>query len=360
MPNQPPTPPHQPRLLPLEGTGWAGDGIGPAPGRFTLSGSGGERSIFRPAEIDRALELGAKLVISVSGGKDSQAMAYALAREFPKADKRLLWADLGDAEWPQTPRMVESFSRDLNIPLERVQKQKDGAGEDFIDFYEAKMRRYASEKPGVVFWMSAQTRDCTSGFKRGPTNTFFAHLTLVINAEGIRAEESPNRAKQPPLTIRANSANLFKGMTPLEAIEAWAEAEATHRNAPTTHAPQTITPRGAGAHKPLLALNWHPIHHWTEEHVWNEIGHTKADLEHRRHQYRNGQHQQALEGWTAHPCYVFGAARCSCILCVLGDRNSLRVGAEHNPAVAERYVAMERESGYTFRQDLALGELVRE
>lgn len=60
------------------------------------------RHISIPNEIHALLDLGAHLIISVSGGKDSQAMTSVLRRHLPHADTRLLFADLGAAEWPQT------------------------------------------------------------------------------------------------------------------------------------------------------------------------------------------------------------------------------------------------------------------
>ena len=314
---------------------------------------------YIPNEIHALLALGAKMVISVSGGKDSQSMTSVVRRALPNADTRLLFANLGAAEWPQTPGMVREFSRRFDAPLEIVQKRgRDGQPEDFIDFYEKKMRRYAVEKPGTPFWMSASTRDCTSGFKRGPSNAFFAHLDLVINAEGIRAEESAARAKRPPLAVRGSgTAEAFRNRSVAEAIDAWRAAPTTHRPAPRAHEPQTIPAREAGRHKPLLVIDWHPIHHWTEADVWEEIGHSLQELEERRAQYQAGRHEEALAGWTGHPCYVFGAARCSCVLCVLGDRRTLRTGMRENPDLAERYIDMEHESGYTLQQGHSLEDV---
>lgn len=317
------------------------------------------RNPFIPHEIHALLALGAHLVISVSGGKDSQAMASVLRRHLPGVDARLLFADLGSAEWPQTRGMVREFSRRYDAPLEIVQKRgPDGRPQDFVDYYEGKMRRYALEKPGVPFWMSGSTRDCTSGFKRSPTNAYFAHQELVINCEGIRAEESPSRAKRPPLTVRGSAtAPAFRGMSVTEAISAWRDAPTVHRAAPRAHQPQTLPARAAGHHKPLLVIDWHPIHHWSEAEVWEEIGHSLQELEERRAQYAAGRHEQALEGWSAHPCYVFGAKRCSCVLCVMGDQQTIRAGMHHNPELAERYISMEEESGFTLQQGRSLSDL---
>lgn len=317
------------------------------------------RHISIPNEIHALLGLGAHLIISVSGGKDSQAMTSAVRRHLPSVPARLLFADLGAAEWPQTRGMVQDFSRRYGAPLEVVQKRgPDGRPQDFVDYYEGKMRRYAREKPGVPFWMSASTRDCTSGFKRSPTNAYFAHLELVINCEGIRAEESPGRAKRPALAVRSSgTAQAFRGMSVTEAIGAWRQAPMVHRPAPKAHQPQTLPARAAGHHKPLLVIDWHPIHHWSEADVWDEIGHPLQELEQRRAQYAAGRHVEALEGWSAHPCYVFGAKRCSCVLCVMGDQQTLRAGMRENPDLAQRYISMEEESGFTLQHGRSLSEL---
>ena len=67
------------------------------------------------------LRNGAALVLSVSGGKDSDAMTHHLLdlrrSERWTGDVVMLHADLGRAEWNQTPEYVENFARRKTFTL---------------------------------------------------------------------------------------------------------------------------------------------------------------------------------------------------------------------------------------------------
>jgi predicted phosphoadenosine phosphosulfate sulfurtransferase len=72
------------------------------------------RALAVPPEVESALELGAALAISISGGKDSQALLNTLAawhreRRWP-GPILALHADLGRAEWKETPEHVRRIA----------------------------------------------------------------------------------------------------------------------------------------------------------------------------------------------------------------------------------------------------------
>jgi tRNA(Ile)-lysidine synthase TilS/MesJ len=68
---------------------------------------------------------GAALVLSVSGGKDSDTMSHHLLdmrrHEGWTGTVYLIHADLGRAEWHNTPAYVEDFARRKGIDLHVVQ-----------------------------------------------------------------------------------------------------------------------------------------------------------------------------------------------------------------------------------------------
>ena len=84
-------------------------------------------NILIPTPIKKALTQGAALVLSLSG-KDSQAMAYALAQ----AHKHNHWpgklvavyANLGRAAWPQSLPVCQTICKQINTPLSVVQRAK--------------------------------------------------------------------------------------------------------------------------------------------------------------------------------------------------------------------------------------------
>lgn len=64
-------------------------------------------------------------------------------------------------------------------------------------------------------------------------------------------------------------------------------------------------------------------------------------------------------GLKAHPAYeVYGNERLSCALCVLACENDIRNGATARPDLAERYLAVERKSGHTFRYRRSLADIL--
>lgn len=197
--------------------------------------------------------------------------------------------------------------------LERVDA---GASDDDIvadaerDGFKLGARYVASVRetrhPGVP-WPDAQNRWCTADFKRGPIERLFTQLAKdwrertgitdrpcrILDCWGLRAEESPGRAKR--------------------------ERFAKRKRSTTQHVD-----------------TWLPIKWWTEEQVWECI---------RTH---------ALP---YHRAYDLGMPRLSCRFCVLANREALMVAAEHNPRLLDRYVALEEETGTTFQAGLSLAEV---
>lgn len=73
---------------------------------------------------------------------------------------------------------------------------------------------------------------------------------------------------------------------------------------------------------PRLAFTWYPLFGWSIDDVWQACGITCEDLAERRTLYQEGVRrqdaalrEQALAGGSAHPAYVCGANRLSCMLC---------------------------------------------
>lgn len=240
---------------------------------------------------------GAALVLSVSGGKDSDAMCHHLLQrhqaESWSGDVVMIHADLGTrVEWRQTPDYVESLARRKGVPLHIVQWTHG----DLIDRI---WQRYYKD-PSRPCWPSAQMRYCTADLKRGPISRKIRQLFPtgnVICTMGLRAQESYSRARRPIFSLR------------------------TDTSAPT---------------KGRFVYDWLPIHGWTETDVWDCI---------RQH------------GNIHHEAYSLGNHRLSCALCVLASLNDLINGAIHNPATYREYCRIEAVTGYSFRKDFWLSDL---
>ena len=269
-----------------------------------------------PEAIRSALEDGAVVALSVSGGKDSQAMALAVlallrAEELPNRVVAV-HADLGRAEWFDTPAQVEAQAAGWGVHLEVVRRTNG----DLLDRIRERAETVGHDRP---FWPSAASRYCTSDLKRGPIDRYLRTLgPLVISVEGVRAQESHARAKKP----------------------CW-------------------EPRNQITNSRRTALTWRPIHHWTEAQVWTSLGSSLDDLERRRALHRLGMEAEAMEGWASHPAYVRGNERLSCSICILANRADMENGARHNPAYLQALVELEEEYGWTFTSTTSVVELAK-
>lgn len=285
-----------------------------------------------PPAIEKALSLGAAVAVSISGGKDSQGIIKAIAAHRAQhgwtGPVFAVHAHLGRAEWRESLPMCRSLADDYGMELAVVRRAQG----DMFDQMLARMEKLNGS--GKPFWPSSAARYCTSDQKRGPIEKKLREFPLVISVEGIRAEESPNRAKKPVAHIRRRiTAKKLREATMLDAVRSWEPA--------------------AGR----LALDWYPIHHWTEAEVYEYAGHGLDERNDRRGLYQAGKVEDALAGWQMHAAYVYGNDRVSCNACVLASGNDLTVGARHNPAAFRMLRGMEVESGFTFKNRWSLEQI---
>jgi 3'-phosphoadenosine 5'-phosphosulfate sulfotransferase (PAPS reductase)/FAD synthetase len=163
----------------------------------------------------------------------------------------------------------------------------------------------------------AQNRYCTADFKRGPIMKLITRLHreccpvvkrrlwdppvkreqfTLINCMGMRAQESPARRK----------------------LEAWKRNDRASTNSREVY-------------------DWLPIHEWTADEVWADIRESGV-----RH----------------HRAYDLGMPRLSCVFCIFANREALTLAGRHNKRLLEQYVEVERETGFTFKRDLALADVL--
>ena len=249
-----------------------------------------------PVDALTLLRQGAALVLSVSGGKDSDAMCHHLLdlrqREGWCGSVCLIHADLGRAEWHSTSAYVQGLAERLKVPL-HIARWTQG---DLIDRIWA---RWETLNHAVCPWPSAKIRFCTSDMKQGPISRFIRQTFSgrVICAMGLRAQESSTRARKLILSPRRDCMAPTKGR---------------------------------------FVYDWLPIHDWTERQVWDCI---------RQH------------GSVFHEAYQLGNQRLSCACCILASLNDLLNGAIHNPDTYRELCRIEAVTGYSFRLNLWLSDL---
>lgn len=288
-----------------------------------------------PAEILAELESGADLAISVSGGKDGDAMATLL----PELHRQRGWtgrivlvqSDLGRTEWEYTEEHLTKLSERTGVELMRIKREKG----DMVDRWRERYEKLKAEGKNTPFWSSSASRYCTSDMKRGPIDIMLRHWTptgSVICAVGLRRQESMSRAKK----------------------DDWYERDAV----------TSVTKERHGA-------TWHPLMGLSLNDVWEALGTSAETLKNlqniiAKHRKAGITPEQAMKeaihfcelgSWPAHPAYLLGNERLSCKICILGSLNDIANGIEHDPAHYRDLVDLEIESGFSFKQGMWLGAL---
>jgi len=164
----------------------------------------------RPIDIDHtvreAINAGAIVDFSLSGGKDSTAAALAAsacldALNHPATSRSATHAHLGPIEWPATIDHIRDLTDRLSLPLQIV-AQGNGLIERWRTRFEAAKRRYSDLECYHLIgpFSSPSLRFCTGEMKTAPIRRSLAQRypnQTVISVVGIRAAESLRRAATP-------------------------------------------------------------------------------------------------------------------------------------------------------------------
>jgi 3'-phosphoadenosine 5'-phosphosulfate sulfotransferase (PAPS reductase)/FAD synthetase len=247
------------------------------------------------------VQRGALFAVNHSGGKDSQAM-YLYLRQFVPADQIVhIHADLGLVEWAGAAAHILATTH----------------GERFEICSARRNLLEMVEERGM--FPSPTRRQCTSDLKRGPIERTIRGITrerqalgieawgLVVNCMGMRADESPTRAKLTPFKFSTRNS---------KANREW--------------------------------YDWLPIHDWTEQQVFSTI----ADA-----------------GQKPHIVYSLGMRRFSCVFCIMANEADLKTAARlaterpellNDPHLYRKYVMAERSTGQVMMMPTkSKGQLVR-
>jgi 3'-phosphoadenosine 5'-phosphosulfate sulfotransferase (PAPS reductase)/FAD synthetase len=236
------------------------------------------------------------IVVNSSAGKDSQCMLDFVVERCDEAGVRrsrliVVHADLGRVEWPGTRELAEEQARHYGLEFVAVSRPQG----DLLEHIE---RRGMFPSPSARF--------CTSDHKRTPVSTAFTRLAnrsrqegvrvcRILSCMGMRAEESPARARRPAFSRNAMASNGRRQVD-----------------------------------------DWLPLHAWKLEEVWSRI---------------------RASGVRHHPAYDLGMPRLSCCFCIFSPRSALLLAGKHNPELLARYVEVERKINHRFRLELPLAEI---
>jgi len=255
------------------------------------------------------LTTAAPVALSVSGGKDSSAMALVTSTYLDEmghqGPRLLIHADLGRVEWRESLPMCQCLADRLNLPLVVVRRQ---AG-DLLDRWRVRWRnnceRYANLETVrlILPWSTASMLFCRSELKaaiicRELVQRFPGYV--IVSGVGIRREESTTRANAP----------------------IWApESRLTNKTHQTSGG------------------NWNPIAPWSLEQVLAY------------HHYRQ---------FPLHEAYTrYGMSRVSCAYCVLAGLADLAASTTcpDNQDLYRELVAIESISTFSFQESRWLGDI---
>ncbi len=272
-----------------------------------LFGESAQRSALTTPEVDAAIESHAPCFIGVSGGCDSQALAYRTIEHLDAAGHRgpryLIHADLGRVEWRESLPVCERTAARLGIELIVVRRRAGGLMERWLSRWQANCERYRKLECVrlIMPFSSAALRFCTSEVKHAVIASEIRRRFpsgVVLSAIGLRRDESPARARRPVAAI---------------------DEKLSRRS-------------GAG-------YAWHPILDWRKDEVIRYI---------------------AERGDVLHEAYTrYGSTRVSCTFCILASAGDLRAAAtcEDNAAIYRELVELEIRSTFSFQSGKWLGDV---
>lgn len=280
-----------------------------------------------PAVIQAAIDRGAAVAISVSAGKDSQAMERALSSLHEKNNWPgpffAIHADIGpEFDWAWTLQLCERNAKALGHTLHVVRRDN---GETLLQTIQKRVGVTGRDKPGFP---SPACRYCTRSAKTDPIDKFLRRTSdLVINVMGLRADESRIRAKRPEVSVREGiTAERLKKLSPEEALKSWRPG------------------------KERLALDWNPILEWTFAQVLEACGTTYSEMEARRNLFSLGCYDMAFAGWPASPTYILGLDRHSCAICCMSAKPEIPIAGRLRPDLIKAIAEMEQASGFSWQK----------
>lgn len=266
-----------------------------------------------------------RIIVSISGGKDSQAqldLVYAYCKALGITDRLLAaYADLGRIEWLGTEELAREHAEHYGIRFEVVKRQTvtSKRGNQIANFLDWVVdRRDALDAKGDSTRAWPQTGMCngTSDFKTAQIAKLATQLAKevckaegrkrqvkIIDCVGLTKDESDGRRKS-----LCACEEKFDGLC-IKVV------------------------RDSGS---VRLTKWYPIADWTVAQVWARIAQSGA-----RHHY----------------CYDVGMSRCSCCFCICASEPDLKIAAEHNAELGAEYIELERKVG-SFKSTKTLASII--
>ncbi len=286
------------------------------------------------------------IVVSTSGGKDSQTMlrhVCQLAKQAGVLDRVVaVHADMGRVEWPGVPELAAEQAASYGVRFEVVSRPQGDLLQHVRDRART-LRSRASAAPPVP---SPTNRYCTSDHKRDQIAKVMTVLAGELRAEKGKAvmpwmkpsqrycTSDHKRDQQAKLLTRL--AGEKKGKPKPVRILQCMGMRAGESVARSKLRPFYLDRRNSNGRKRIHI--WLPIHDWTVDEVWADV---KAS------------------GVRYHEVYDQGMPRLSCCFCIYMPKPALVLAAKLMPDLAKEYAKVEQEVGFSFRKELPMAEVIR-
>jgi 3'-phosphoadenosine 5'-phosphosulfate sulfotransferase (PAPS reductase)/FAD synthetase len=285
------------------------------------------------------------IVVSTSGGKDSQTMLRQvcnLAEAAGVLDRVVaVHADMGRVEWPGVPELAAEQAAHYGVRFEVVSRPQGDLLQHVRDRSKT-LRARAKADPPVP---SPTNRYCTSDHKRDQIAKVMTGLASETRAEAGKAvmpwmkpsqrycTSDHKRDQQAKLLTRL--AGERRGKRPVRILQCMG-MRAGESVARSKLRPFYLDKRNSNGRKRVHI--WLPIHDWTVDEVWADV---------------------RASGVNYHPVYDQGMPRLSCCFCIYMPKAALVRAAQLMPDLAREYAQVEKEVGYSFRTELPMVEVIR-
>lgn len=264
----------------------------------TVAGAAAPTVALTP-KIERMIAEHKPCVVSVSGGKDSMAVALAV-RDYldavgHKGPRVLMHADLGVVEWKDSLPSCERLAAAMGWELVTVRRAAGDMLDRWRGRWAANVKRYAALDCVTLIlpWSTPALRFCTSELKSGVMASEMKKMFPgqdVLSVSGIRHEESSSRAKMPIAQVNTRMQR-----------------------------------------KDSTGVTWNAIIHWSIQQVFDKI---------------------AASGLTLHEAYTrYNMTRVSCAFCIMSNEGDMvnAASCEDNQQLYRDMVDLELASGFGFQ-----------
>jgi 3'-phosphoadenosine 5'-phosphosulfate sulfotransferase (PAPS reductase)/FAD synthetase len=289
-------------------------------------GSGGADTQSRPED----LSVYDRIIIAVSGGKDSIACVLHLLEEGIEKEKMEMWHHLVDGregerlmDWPVTEDYCQSVADAMKIDIYFSWKVGGFKGEMLRENEGTNPSKFETPSGEIIEKGGGGSDNTRRKFPQVSGDLAVRwcspYLKIDVAKKALIAQDRFEHGKTLFVTgERGDESSRREGMAQFE------PHEADLRN---------------GKRWQRHIDHWRPIHSWSEEEVWEIL---------QRHRVN------------PHPAYRLGWGRCSCMFCIFGSDDQMASAAEIDPEMTQRISDYEKEFGTTIKREDSVEDRVQQ